>query len=170
MWPSTGTTMYCIRSHQVFDLLKSPQLDILAGLVPSDRAKVRSMVVEMVLATSHEDPITHDHTLLPATSLEGIKKPQIDYLLAATLRVAELSHACRPQEIRQKWATRRQAERSSQTREEFLLGLTHSPLAHHSEMGREQRQFEETLVRPAVKCITNLLGLGFMLEALDRSK
>lgn len=143
-----------------FTLLKTRELDILANLTPEQYSDLRTLVVDMVLATDMSSHFEQLRTMKAALSVLGsqIEKSQA---LEFILHVADISNPAKDWELHRQWTSRVMEEFFCQGDRELEMGLPISPLCDRSVtcIPESQVGFIEFVVMPAFEVVSEMLDI-----------
>ncbi|CAH3161548.1 unnamed protein product [Pocillopora meandrina] len=143
-----------------FTLLKSRELDILAGLTSEQYSDLRTLVVDMVLATdmsSHFEQLRAMKATLTVLGSQVEKSQALEFIL----HVADISNPAKDWELHRQWTSRIMEEFFCQGDREIEMGLPISPLCDRSVtcIPESQLGFIEFVVMPAFDVCSEMLDL-----------
>ncbi|CAH3119216.1 unnamed protein product [Porites lobata] len=143
-----------------FKLLKSRELDILAGLTPEQYSDIRTLVVDMVLATdmsSHFEQLRAMKAALTVLGCQVEKSQALEFIL----HVADISNPAKDWDLHRQWTTRIMEEFFCQGDREMELGLPISPLCDRSVtcIPESQLGFIEFIVLPAFELCGEMMDI-----------
>jgi len=141
-----------------FELLRlSPKHDILHGLSPEDRASVRRVVIQTILATDMSQHFLLLQVFERQLDTEGPKMATWDpvarlMILKVCLHLADLSNPARPIALARKWGLAVAQEMYAQGDVERAHGMRVSPVCdrHTAEVTGGQIRFIRYFLRPTV--------------------
>lgn len=143
-----------------FTLLKSRDQDIFASLTPEQYSDIRTLVVDMVLATDMSSHFEQLRTMKAALSVLGnqIEKSQA---LEYVLHVSDIANPAKDWELHRQWTSRIMEEFFCQGDRELELGLPISPLCDRSVtcIPESQLGFIEFVVLPAFDVCSEMLDI-----------
>nr|BAA34307.1 EFPDE1 [Ephydatia fluviatilis] len=150
--------------NRAFTLLKEDELNILKNLKLEDFRLVRSLVVEMVLATdmsSHSDQLKHMRQLISSPDVIVQIEKGRSKVLCLLLHMADISHPGKEWETHQEFSSRLVEEFFRQGDQEMQLGRTCSPLCNRNTTSVPECQlgFIDYIVSPSFDVCGDLLEL-----------
>eukprot|EP00761_Pharyngomonas_kirbyi_P006610 gb/GECH01006618.1/.p1 GENE.gb/GECH01006618.1/~~gb/GECH01006618.1/.p1 ORF type:complete len:585 (+),score=113.97 gb/GECH01006618.1/:1-1755(+) len=143
-----------------FELMRSKQFNILAGLTNEQRKDVRETIIQMILAT---DMAQHAQILGKFRSrieeVDFSAKEDVRIALQIAIKCADVSNPARPQELYRKWAVRVCDEFYKQGDKERELGLPMSPFMDRTKpaLAKGQTAFINYIVQPMFESFASFL-------------
>ncbi|XP_068688688.1 dual specificity calcium/calmodulin-dependent 3',5'-cyclic nucleotide phosphodiesterase 1A-like isoform X2 [Montipora foliosa] len=133
-----------------FTLLKSRDKDIFASLTPEQYSDIRTLVIDMVLATDMSSHFEQLRTMKAALSVLG-SQIEKSHALEFILHVSDIANPAKDWELHRQWTSRIMEEFFCQGDRELELGLPISPLCDRSVtcIPESQLGFIEFVVLPA---------------------
>jgi len=160
---------------QAFELLRSPQFNILANLTKEQRKVVRDSMVDMTLSTDMGEHgrifgqfKARVETEQPFTSKEDIK-----LILAMSIKFADVSNPTRPTDLAVKWAKRIEEEFYAQGDKEKELAIPISPFMDRSKssLPKLQLTFITKIVTPMLEQMCKVLPkMNFAFQYTEANK
>jgi len=143
-----------------FKLLKTRDQDILASLTPEQYSDIRTLVVDMVLATDMSSHFEQLRAMKAALTVLGsqVEKSQA---LELILHVADIANPAKDWELHRQWTSRIMEEFFCQGDREMELGLPLSPLCDRSVtcIPESQLGFIEFVVLPAFEVCNEMMDI-----------
>lgn len=143
-----------------FTLLKTRDLDILASLTSEQYSDIRTLVIDMVLATDMSSHFEQLRAMKAALTVLGsqVEKGQA---LEFILHVADIANPAKDWELHRQWTSRIMEEFFCQGDRELELGLPISPLCDRSVTCIPECQlgFIEFVVLPAFDVCSEMLDV-----------
>ncbi|KAJ8259522.1 hypothetical protein GJAV_G00170290 [Gymnothorax javanicus] len=146
-------------SHHVsatFRLLQNEQMNIFINLSREEWAELRSLVIEMVLATDMSSHLLQVKAMRACLQQqERIEKPKAMSLL---LHTADISHPTKPWALHSRWTKALMEEFFRQGDREAELGLPFSPLCDRKNtlVAQSQIGFIDFIVDPTFSLLTDM--------------
>ena len=159
----------------VFELMKIPKFNILAGMTEEQRRDIRDTVIEMVLATDmglHGKYVNQFKRRLQENH-DLLKKDDVRLALAMAVKMADISNCGRPQNLYLRWSSKIADEFYMQGDKERNLGMPCSPFMDRTQpaMAKGQIAFMNYIVVPLFECISELLpDMRFSVDHTESNK
>lgn len=159
----------------VFELMKLPKFNVLAGLTEEQRRDVRDTVVEMVLATDmglHAKIVGQFKRRLHENH-DFNKKDDIRLALSMIVKMADISNCGRPRDLYLRWGAKIADEFYMQGDKERSLGMPCSPFMDRfaPAIAKGQIAFMNFIVVPLFECISEFLpDMQFAVEMTEQNK
>ena len=140
---------------ELFKVLLAEETNILGGMDKKELRTFRNMVVKTILATDLATGFEHvgnfKSHVQTGHSFDTDESKLL--LMAILLKVADVSHPCKPWEIHVKWSDRISEEFHRLGDRETALGLPVSPLCDRTTffLPKSQCDFVDFVVRPCVQ-------------------
>ncbi|XP_051786595.1 dual specificity calcium/calmodulin-dependent 3',5'-cyclic nucleotide phosphodiesterase 1A isoform X2 [Erpetoichthys calabaricus] len=148
-----------LENHHVsaaYKLMQEDEMNILVNISKDDWRELRTLVIDMVLATDMSCHFQQIKTLKHALQQpEGIFKAKAMSLM---LHAADISHPAKSWELHQRWTTALMEEFFRQGDKEIDLGLPFSPLCDRKStmIARSQIGFIDFIVEPTFSVLTEV--------------
>ncbi|KAF4725580.1 hypothetical protein FOZ63_004424, partial [Perkinsus olseni] len=167
---------HCHLAH-AFGLLEDPELNFLLNVESEIATQLRKLVIHMVLRLDISRHMTEITNLTSAMASESFpsREEDIMLLLSVSLRVADVSWACRPQQIYGRWAEKFLEELYLQGDLEKVMGRPVSPFCDRDavQSTRTELAYAYVMVSPLINAYTVLYeGLipSWVEEGLEPNK
>ncbi|KAF4702041.1 hypothetical protein FOZ63_025928, partial [Perkinsus olseni] len=167
---------HCHLAH-AFGLLEDPELNFLLNVESEIATQLRKLVIHMVLRLDISRHMTEITNLTSAIAAESFpsREEDIMLLLSVSLRVADVSWACRPQQIYGRWAEKFLEELYLQGDLEKVMGRPVSPFCDRDavQSTRTELAYAYVMVSPLINAYTVLYeGLipSWVEEGLEPNK
>ncbi|XP_011405148.2 PREDICTED: calcium/calmodulin-dependent 3',5'-cyclic nucleotide phosphodiesterase 1B-like isoform X2 [Amphimedon queenslandica] len=153
--------------NRAFTILKEMEVNIFRNLTTEQFTQVRTLTIEMVLATDmskHFAQLKHMKRLL--SSSDGwcqLQNSEKSSLLCLILHIADISHPGKEWAMHHQWTERIQEEFFRQGDKEQELGLLCSPLCDRATtvVPESQKGFIDFIIRPSFEVLGDLLAFTF---------
>ncbi|XP_043939909.1 calcium/calmodulin-dependent 3',5'-cyclic nucleotide phosphodiesterase 1B isoform X2 [Protopterus annectens] len=154
----------------VFRLMQEEEKNIFVNLTRDEWGELRSLVIEMVLATDmscHVQQVKSMKTALQ--SLEGVDKPKA---LSLLLHAADISHPTKQWSLHSAWTNALMEEFFRQGDKESDLGLPFSPLCDRKStlVAPSQIGFIDFIVEPTFSVLADMIEKIVLPSEDDESK
>ncbi|KAF4655540.1 hypothetical protein FOL47_009398 [Perkinsus chesapeaki] len=167
---------HCHLAH-AFGILEDPELNFLLNVDPEISSQFRKLVVKAILRLDISRHMTEVTSLTSAMAADTFPSREEDVLLllSVSLRVADLSWACRPQQIYCRWAEKFLEELFLQGDLEKVMGSPVSPFCDRDavQSARVELAFSYVIVSPLINAYTVLydgLYAPWVVEGLEPNK
>ena len=159
----------------VFELMKLPKFNILAGVSDEQRRDIRDTVIEMVLATDmglHAKFVQQFKRRLTENH-EFTKKDDVRLALSMAVKMADISNCGRPTPLYLRWSEKIADEFYMQGDRERNLGMPCSPFMDRTApaIAKGQIAFMNYIVVPLFECISEFVpDMHFSVELTEQNK
>eukprot|EP01112_Ceratiomyxa_fruticulosa_P012115 TRINITY_DN3337_c0_g1_i1.p1 TRINITY_DN3337_c0_g1~~TRINITY_DN3337_c0_g1_i1.p1 ORF type:complete len:950 (-),score=175.55 TRINITY_DN3337_c0_g1_i1:63-2912(-) len=159
---------------EAFTLTRRPECDFLSNMPHSDKARFRSMVIDMVLSTDmsrHLEILSQFQNRVTSGRFDLSQKEDRALLLRMTLKCADISNPTKPDNLYKNWVDRVLEEFYTQGDLEKSLGLPVSRFMDRSQPQPEKCQlgFISYIVLPTFKSWTQFLQCSEPLKYLEEN-
>eukprot|EP01012_Entosiphon_sulcatum_P017840 TRINITY_DN2258_c0_g1_i1.p1 TRINITY_DN2258_c0_g1~~TRINITY_DN2258_c0_g1_i1.p1 ORF type:complete len:601 (-),score=150.17 TRINITY_DN2258_c0_g1_i1:808-2610(-) len=161
---------------EVFDLMKLPRFNILAGLSEDERNDIRETIIEMVLSTDmglHAKIFGNWKRRIQQDRNLHLKKEDQRLALAMTIKMADISNCGRPEHLYLKWAAKLSEEFFLQGDNERNRSDPVSPFMDRfaPSMAKSQIAFMNYIVIPMFESIAEYLpDMHFSVDHCESNK
>jgi hypothetical protein len=160
---------------QAFELMRSPQFNILCGLSNEQRQEVRDTIVDMLLATDMGQHAKIVGRFKSRLEVDNLFKTKDDIRLAMqmSIKISDVSNPSRPLYLYLRWSDVINIEFWAQGDREKELKVQVSPLMDRTTavVGKGQVAFYNYVVEPMYKAFYQLLpNMSFTMKHMERNK
>ncbi|CUF07986.1 cAMP-phosphodiesterase D, putative [Bodo saltans] len=162
----------------IFEMMRLPKYNILAGLTPEQRIDVRDVMVEMVLSTdmgNHAKIFSSFRRRMTDGIDWSARRDDIRLALSMSIKMADISNCGRPNSLYVEWAKNIAVEFYNQGDVEAKMKLTISPFMDRrkdkSDFPKGQTSFMTYIVQPMLEAIAEFLPpMEFAVQHCNENK
>jgi hypothetical protein len=162
----------------IFEMMRLPKYNILAGLTPEQRIDVRDVMVEMVLSTdmgNHAKIFSSFRRRMTDGIDWSARRDDIRLALSMSIKMADISNCGRPNSLYVEWAKNIAVEFYNQGDVEAKMKLTISPFMDRrkdkSDFPKGQTSFMTYIVQPMLEAIAEFLPpMEFAVQHCSENK
>uniref|UniRef100_A0A8D0H1Y9 Phosphodiesterase n=1 Tax=Sphenodon punctatus TaxID=8508 RepID=A0A8D0H1Y9_SPHPU len=139
----------------VFRMMQDDEMNILINLAKDEFVELRSLVIEMVLAT---DMSCHFQQVKTMKTLQKLERSDKSKALSLLLHAADISHPTKQWAVHSRWTKALMEEFFRQGDKESELGLPFSPLCDRTStlVAQSQIGFIDFIVEPTFSVLTDV--------------